>query len=133
MGSESTDPFFLTAALDGGERSASRPCRSNPGERASGTHWIGGWSDPRARLDNTKKGTFLSYRSLNSDPSVVQPIAGRYTDRATAAIWYRIRKCVVVFPVDNFEMSVLCKTPKAPCLFSSLLSKHTTFFNQQTL
>jgi hypothetical protein len=35
--------IFLTSALAGGEWSASRPCRFTPGERAPGTHWIGGW------------------------------------------------------------------------------------------
>jgi hypothetical protein len=35
--------IFLTSALAGGEWSASRPCRFTSGERAPGTHWIGGW------------------------------------------------------------------------------------------
>jgi hypothetical protein len=34
--------IFLTSALAGGEWSASRPGRFTPGERAPGTHWIGG-------------------------------------------------------------------------------------------
>jgi hypothetical protein len=34
---------FLTSALDGSEWSASCPCRSTSGDRAPGTHWIGGW------------------------------------------------------------------------------------------
>jgi hypothetical protein len=34
---------FLTSALVGGEWSASHPGRFIPGERAPGTHWIGGW------------------------------------------------------------------------------------------
>jgi hypothetical protein len=33
---------FLISALDGGEWSASHPGRFTPGERAPGTHWIGG-------------------------------------------------------------------------------------------
>jgi hypothetical protein len=41
----------LTSALDGGERSASRPGSSTPRERAHGTHWIGGWVGHRAGLD----------------------------------------------------------------------------------
>jgi hypothetical protein len=41
----------LTSALDGGEWSASRPGRFNPGERALGTHSMGGWVGPRAGLD----------------------------------------------------------------------------------
>jgi hypothetical protein len=41
----------LTAALDGGEWSASRPGRFTPRGRSPGTHWIGGWVGPRAVLD----------------------------------------------------------------------------------
>jgi hypothetical protein len=37
---------FLTSMLDGGECSASRPCRFSPR-----THWIGDWVGPRAGLD----------------------------------------------------------------------------------
>jgi len=45
----------LTSALDKGEWSASRPGRFTSRERAPGTHWIGGWVDPRAGLDAVKK------------------------------------------------------------------------------
>jgi hypothetical protein len=51
--------IFLTSALIGGEWSVSRSCRFTPGERASGIH---GWT-----------------------PSVVQPVASRYTDYAIPA------------------------------------------------
>jgi hypothetical protein len=44
--------IFLTSALAGGEWSASRLGRFTPGERSPGTHWIGGWVDPRAGLDD---------------------------------------------------------------------------------
>jgi hypothetical protein len=44
-------PSFLTSALYGGERSASRPGRLISGERVPGTHSIGGWVGPRAGLD----------------------------------------------------------------------------------
>jgi hypothetical protein len=43
---------FLTSVPDGGEWSASRPGRFTPGEKAAGTHWIGGWVGPRAGLDD---------------------------------------------------------------------------------
>jgi hypothetical protein len=46
--------IFLTSALVGGEWSASRPCRFNPG-KSPGTHFIGGWVDPRAGLDDMEK------------------------------------------------------------------------------
>jgi hypothetical protein len=69
-GSGCIDPHFLNWALAGGEWSFSRPGRFTPGERAPGTHWIGGWVDPIAGLDVDS----------NSDPSVVEPVASRYTD-----------------------------------------------------
>jgi hypothetical protein len=73
--------FFLTSAIVGGDRSASRPSRFTPGERAPGAHWIGDWVDPRAGLDDMEK-KFLNLPGLELDPSVVQPIASRYTDYA---------------------------------------------------
>jgi hypothetical protein len=41
---------FLTSALVGGEWSASRPWRINPGETVRVTHWTGDWMDLRAGL-----------------------------------------------------------------------------------
>jgi len=52
---------FLTSALDGGEWSASCPDRSYPRERAPGTHWIGGWVDPRLDLDAVAKRKEFSF------------------------------------------------------------------------
>jgi hypothetical protein len=52
--------IFLTSALAGGEWSASRSCHFTPVERAPpGTHWIEGWVDPRAVLDDMEKSKFL--------------------------------------------------------------------------
>jgi hypothetical protein len=45
----------LTSALDTGEWSASRPGRFTSGERAFGTHRIGGWVGPSAGLDAVGK------------------------------------------------------------------------------
>jgi hypothetical protein len=47
--------IFLTSALVGGEWSASRRGGFNPEESAPGTHWIGGWVDPRAGLGDVEK------------------------------------------------------------------------------
>jgi hypothetical protein len=44
---------FLTPALDGGKVVSLG--RYTPGERAPGTHWIGGWVGPRAGLDAPEK------------------------------------------------------------------------------
>jgi hypothetical protein len=60
--------IFLTSALVEGERPASRPSRFTPGERAPGTHWIGGWVDPSAGLDNVEKRKFLTLPGLELQP-----------------------------------------------------------------
>jgi hypothetical protein len=44
--------IFLDLALVQGEWSASH---LGPGERPSGTHWIGDWVGPRASLDVDKR------------------------------------------------------------------------------
>jgi hypothetical protein len=51
---------LLTLALVGGECSASLTGRFIPGERAPGTHWIGGWVGPRVSLDDMVKRKFLT-------------------------------------------------------------------------
>jgi hypothetical protein len=66
--------IFLTSALVGGECSASRSGRFIPGERAPGTHWIGGWVGPRAGLDDVEK-RILEPTGSRTDSSVVQPVA----------------------------------------------------------
>jgi hypothetical protein len=61
---------FLTSALDGGEWSASRPCRFTPRERAPGIHWIGGWMGPRGGLDAVVKRKIpRPRRELKPDPT----------------------------------------------------------------
>jgi hypothetical protein len=45
MGSGCIDPHFL-------DLGTTRPDRIPPGDRAPGTHWIGGWVDPRAGVDD---------------------------------------------------------------------------------
>jgi hypothetical protein len=69
-------PPPLTSALDGGEWSAPYPGCFTPKERAPGTHWIGGWVDPRAGPDTVEKNLALAgNRTL-----AVQPVAHCYTD-----------------------------------------------------
>jgi hypothetical protein len=60
--------IFLTSALVGGEWSVSRPDRFTPGERATGTHWIGDWVDPRAGLDDVEKKKLLNLHGLELRP-----------------------------------------------------------------
>jgi hypothetical protein len=53
-GSGCIDPHFLDLGTSW-RWSASQPSRFTPGERAPITHWIGGWVDPRASLDDVEK------------------------------------------------------------------------------
>jgi hypothetical protein len=74
---------FLTLELARGEWSASRPGRFTPREMVLGTHWIGGWVNPRVGLDDVENRKFLTLPGLaNSNPSVVQPVTSLYTDYA---------------------------------------------------
>jgi hypothetical protein len=52
----------MTVALDGGERSASRPGSFTARERAPGTHWIGVWVGPRTVPDAVMKRKIPSLR-----------------------------------------------------------------------
>jgi hypothetical protein len=51
---------YMTSALVGGEWSASRPGHFIPGERAPGSHWIGGCVDPRVSMEDKEKRKFLT-------------------------------------------------------------------------
>jgi hypothetical protein len=62
-GSGCVDPHFLDLGT-GGEWSTSRPGRFTLGERAPGTHWIGGWVDLRAGLDDLENRKFLTLPGL---------------------------------------------------------------------
>jgi hypothetical protein len=63
--------IFLTSTIVGGGWSPLCPDHFNPRGRAPGTYWIGGWLGPRAGLDDVDS---------NSDRSVVQTVASRYSD-----------------------------------------------------
>jgi hypothetical protein len=58
----------MTSTLVGGEWPASHPCRFTPAERALGTHWIGGWVDPRANLEDLENRKFLPPSGLELRP-----------------------------------------------------------------
>jgi hypothetical protein len=58
---------ILTSALVGvGQLHA--PATLPPRERAASTHWIGGWVDPRASLDNVEIRKFLTLSGLELRP-----------------------------------------------------------------
>jgi hypothetical protein len=56
--------IFLISALASRAWSASCPGRFNTGERTPATHWIGGWVDPRAGLNDVEKRKFLTLPGL---------------------------------------------------------------------
>jgi hypothetical protein len=60
--------IFLTSALAGGDCSSSRPGRFTSEERAPGTHWIGGWVDPRAGFEHVQNRKFLTLPGLELRP-----------------------------------------------------------------
>jgi hypothetical protein len=60
--------IFMTSALIECEWSTSRPGRFNLGERALGTHRIGGWVSPRAGLDDVEKRKIFTLQGLELRP-----------------------------------------------------------------
>jgi hypothetical protein len=84
---------YLTLALDGGEWSASCPDCFTPRERASGTHWIGGWVDPKVGLDMLLKRKIASpCQESNPDHPIMQPIASHYTDNYPGSLFNEIQE-----------------------------------------
>jgi hypothetical protein len=56
-------------------------------ERVPGTHFIGGWMDPRACLNDMEKWTFFTLPGLKLPPPlIVQPVGSRYIDWAIPAL-----------------------------------------------
>jgi hypothetical protein len=78
-GSGSIAPLFLTSALDGGEWSASCPCRFTRMERATDTHWIGGWVGPELVWMLWRREKSCTAGNWTQD---IQPVARHYTDWA---------------------------------------------------
>jgi hypothetical protein len=62
------------------------PAALTPGERAPGTHWIGGWVGIRDCLDDKEKWKFFTLPGLQLGPLGRPPVASLYTDYATAAL-----------------------------------------------
>jgi hypothetical protein len=58
----------LPRVLAGCDWSASCPCRFTPGGRALCTHYIRGWVDPRAGLEDVEKRKFLTLPGLKLLP-----------------------------------------------------------------
>jgi hypothetical protein len=94
-----------------GKWSASRPCRFTPGEKAPGTHWIGGWVDPRVGLDDMENIKFLTLLGLELRP-VRRPARSQslyrlsYLDDATLEMFPRRVKLRVNSSVTRYDPAV---------------------------
>jgi hypothetical protein len=76
------DPHFLDLGTSWRWVVSFTPLPLYPRERAPGTHYIGGWVDPRAGLDDMEKWNFFILPGLEL---VFQPVTSRYTDWAIPA------------------------------------------------
>jgi hypothetical protein len=76
MGSGCIDPYIVDVGTRWRQVISFTPRPLNPRRKSPGIHWIVGWVGPGAGLDDVKK---------ILDPSVVQPVASRYTDYARSA------------------------------------------------
>jgi hypothetical protein len=72
-GSGGIPPPLLTAALDGGEWSPSRPGHFTPKEIAPGVHWIGGWVGPRSSPDAVEKKNLAPARAVQHVAMPTEP------------------------------------------------------------
>ena len=93
----------MTTALEGGEKSASRPDRSLPPEKTRYPLYrrLGG---PQGRSGQARKLSPLP----GFDPRTVQPVASRYTDYATRPtintylrLYLVLRQINIPIPVDK--------------------------------
>jgi hypothetical protein len=99
----------LTSALAGGEWSASRPGRFTPGEKASSTHLIGVWVDPRAGLDDVEKRKFFTLPGLE-----LRPLGRPACSQSLYRLRYIITACLNVFVSVNIitQAKIALKIPE---------------------
>jgi hypothetical protein len=120
--------FFLTSALVEDEWSVSRPGHFIPGVRAPCAHWIGGWMDPRAGLDDTEKWKFLTLPGLGLWPF------GRPTSSQSdiSPIWTEIKfncqKCDVHF-YTKFRLNLLSNIRVETCRQTVMVFRLCDFFH----
>jgi hypothetical protein len=95
--------------------------RFTPGERSPGTHWIGGWVDPRAALDvGAKRKVLCPCRGSNLDHPIVQPVVRHYTAWATAAHTNKYNK---ISSMGTIVSQVIIATMVSKVTFVTMWSK----------
>jgi hypothetical protein len=75
--------------------------RLTSGERAPGTHWAGGWVDPKAGQDVMENQTSLT-------PAAVQPVARCYTDWAVWVPEVLFRRAFIRVNIYLLTFVTLC-------------------------
>jgi hypothetical protein len=133
--------LILISTLDGGEWLDSCLCRYISGLRSPGTHWIGGWVDPRAGLNDTEKLKFLTLLGLElrrlGRPSRSQSLYRlRYRDSLFGGIANSLVSCNVnsylvvemenEYHVVHFELNVWCMVLLEKLILGQLLNKLPT-------
>jgi hypothetical protein len=83
-------PPYLTSVLDWREWSVSRSSRFNLGKRVPGIHWIGGWVEPRAGLDDMEKRKIFHWRESNLGRPAHSPSLYRTQLTEPFIIWFFI-------------------------------------------
>jgi hypothetical protein len=91
-------------------RSASRSVWFTPRERASGTHWIGGWVDPRAGLDAVKGKIPSPRRESKPTTPIVQLVAQAIPTELSRLYNGRVHQLFIDFEkaYDSVRREVLC-------------------------
>jgi hypothetical protein len=105
---------IFTSALVEGEWSASLPRRFTPEKRAPvPTGWEAGWTTKPVWTARRRENSWL-YQDSNSDPTVIHPLAGRYTDYAIP-----VPHCTSVLSFNNMH-----KYPRISFIYSILTTLH---------
>jgi hypothetical protein len=85
-GSGCIDPHFLDLGTSWRRMVSFTPRPLNPRGKSPRYHWIRGWVDPRAGLDDVEKRKFLTLPGIEIRPPGLAAVASRYTDWAIPGI-----------------------------------------------
>jgi hypothetical protein len=134
--------IFLTSAQAGGDWSASRLGRFTPGEKAPGTHWIGGWVGPRAGLDYMEKWKILTppgleFRPLSRPASSQSLYRLRYPGSGSISNSFQLNHSFVIATeigdLNNYETSriLIFSFPSSSNLLRTCISCGRSFQTHQ--
>jgi hypothetical protein len=79
------DPYFLDLGTRWRSVVSLTPRSLYSGKKSPGTHWIGGWVDPKADMDDMGKRKFCTLSGLELRPLSRPAVASRCTNYAIPA------------------------------------------------